>query len=134
MTLADWAEVLLADCSDTCLLGFADWLELDQNDETLAAAAKGVRELLVQQGKRPFTDPQACLWFAKTANESHDLPREVFEQLGRYPQVWWWWVDYADNKTLTAENHLTALLDAAQAWVKVYPASDDAALRPPPQA
>lgn len=124
MTLANWADVLLADCSDTSLLGFADWLELDQDDEALAAAAKGVRELLVQQGKRPLTDPQAYLWFANATQESHDLPREVFEQLERHPKIWWW-VEYARNKRLTAEVHLAALLDAAQAWAKVHPPVDN---------
>lgn len=131
MTLTDWAALLLADCSDVNLLGFADWLELDQDDEELAQAARGVRELLVGEGRRPDrlcdSHESSYGWAISGTPDTAELPPEVYESLsyeGLDRKHCWSWYDFGDHlgrANSEAHAHLTALLDAAQAWAKCNP-------------
>lgn len=125
-TLEDWANTLLTDYSNTNLLIFSDWLELDQDDEELAQAARGVRELLVRQRKRPSRDFREFLqmwtWFQGLGGHD-DLPSPVFDalQAGRMAGVRTWRDYQVTPACSNALAHLTALLDAAQAWARCNP-------------
>lgn len=124
MTITDWAALLLADCSNTNLLGFADWLELDQDDEKLTQAARGVRELLVKEGRRPDDDTDSFDWWWGWSGDLKDacrLPDKVLDAIKKTPP-------YERCREFRVKvygsreaAHLTAVLDAAQAWAKCNP-------------
>lgn len=123
MTTTDWAATILANDDDTTLLCFADWLE-DQGD----AACEGVR-WLVAQGKRPgmhipFFDNLDAAYFiwcckGKTGSPEDVLPFVVFDCLvktaGAIPGSMT--VYYDARWQSAADKHLTAILDAARAYI-----------------
>lgn len=127
MTLADWAATLLDDCSPESLLLFADWLELDQDDEELAQAARGVRKRLARKGGRPqvlFERTAGCYGWYKAFGRirpGNSLEVQVFRGLKNFTNggIYWRWYDFTPETQATA--HLTALLDAAQAWARCNP-------------
>jgi hypothetical protein len=125
MNAAAWADILSDDDSDPMLLAWADWLE-DQGDE----ACRGVRELLVGEGKRPdvYKGIGVVTWWQKPPSgeefEKTGLPAGVFNHLRsgkRDPP--------RGNDTLIARNYqcshaemavtrCLALHDAATAYVR----------------
>ena len=110
MTSTDWAATLLADDSNDTLLVWADALE-DAGDE----AARGVRELLVGQGKRPQHSSMMNQWAWWTWDTmdgtfSNDLPCGFKLHLTgeeNTPGATWWWYP----------TKYAALIDAARAYV-----------------
>lgn len=143
-TLEDWATTLLADCSSENLLGFSDWLELDCEPESLLAlskgfadeegqvhertltqAARGVRELLVREGVRPQDYPYQLSefsWFNGGEQTGLScLKKQLFNALKATGIDDGLEADYSYANSDKATAHLTALLDAAQAWARCNP-------------